>query len=124
MVDGARTPGLEDDAGLLHKFVEREAARSFFAGAERGADGRPIGRIFPDFGRLAVARWAAGEAKERNSTNEAFLLANPAAAVSLTTHTSLSYKAPPLDRAAQGKLNQAPVKITFLILTVAIPMVA
>ena len=98
MVDGARTPGLEDDAGLLHNFVEREAARSFFAGAERGADERPIGRFFTGFGRLAVAHWAAGESKERNFHSQPFLLANPAAAVSLNTHTPLSYKAPPLDR--------------------------
>ena len=56
MVGGARSAGLENDAGLLHNFVEREAARSFFAGAERGADERPIGRFFTGFGRLAVAR--------------------------------------------------------------------
>ena len=98
MVGGARTPGLEDDAGLLHNFVEREAARSFFAGADGGVDGRPIGRFFTDFGRLCVARWAADESQERNFHSQPFLLANPAAAVSLNTHTPLSYKAPPLDR--------------------------
>ena len=98
MVGGARTPGLEDDAGLLHNFVEREAARSFFAGAERGADGRPIGQIFPGFRRICVARCDRGDAKERNFHSQPFLLANPAAAVSLNTHTPLSYKAPPLDR--------------------------
>ena len=46
----------------------------------------------------AVARWAGGESKERNFRPQPFLLANPAAAVSLNTHTPLSYKAPPLDR--------------------------